>query len=61
VSDFVFQCHYCAEHVPLDRAVISYVVDRELSDGRRVVLPAVHCGTYCAQQAVRTRAGTPSG
>jgi hypothetical protein len=61
VTDYVFRCDYCGEYTPLHRAVEAYVADQELPDGRVTVLPSMHCGTYCAEQSMLTRAGTPGG
>ncbi len=60
IAEYVIRCDYCGEYADFFNAVTSAIVDRQLEDGSKVVLPSVYCGSYCARQ-VATPFGSSRG
>jgi hypothetical protein len=55
VTDYVFQCDHCGTYVSADAAVTYYVPQRDLDDGRVLVVVGVYCGRYCGEKGATWR------
>lgn len=50
MTNYVFQCDYCGEYVPIADAVEYFVPQRDLDDGRVLVITGTYCGTFCGER-----------
>lgn len=53
MTDYVYQCDWCGNHVSTNTALVYFVPQRELGNGTWLVVPGTYCSDYCGDRASR--------